>query len=219
MSSGSQSLAAPSASAMASTMAPISSSFRSFHTCGLDRCSVPVPVPVPAPGPGPVPGPGVDGAALMPIPAGTARRAWTRIPVATRATTVRCQGTGTAAAVAAIPADPPITVPRLKQPCSVGSTAVPVMRSTSAPSTLTATSPPPMPAPNRHSPAVTRGADGTALPTPMTTVPAMIRTVPSAITGRVPNRDTKRPEHRMPIMEPTDRPNRTRPICPVDKSS
>lgn len=32
MSSGSQSLAAPSASAMASTMAPISSSFRSFHT-------------------------------------------------------------------------------------------------------------------------------------------------------------------------------------------
>ena len=43
----------------------------------------------------------------------------------TRATTVRCQGTGTAAAVAAIPAEPPMTVPRLKQPCSVGSTARP----------------------------------------------------------------------------------------------
>ncbi|KUN74079.1 hypothetical protein AQJ46_00325 [Streptomyces canus] len=33
----------------------------------------------------------------------------------------------------------------------------------------------------------------------MTTVPAMITRLPSAITGRVPNRDTKRPEHRMPI--------------------
>ncbi len=129
MSSGSQSLAAPSASAMASTMAPISSSFRSFHTWGLVRC------------PAPAPSPGFDCAARVPIPVGTARRAWTRIPVASTATTARCQDTGNATAVAAMPAEPPTTVPRLKQPCRVGSTAVPVMRSTSAPSTLTATSP------------------------------------------------------------------------------
>ncbi|GAA4510269.1 hypothetical protein GCM10023096_14910 [Nonomuraea ferruginea] len=41
-------------------------------------------------------------------------------------------------------------------------------------------------------------------------------TVPTPMTGLVPKRETSRPEHRIPIMEPSDRPNRITPIWAVD---
>lgn len=155
----------------------------------------------------------------VPVPAGTAPMAYVKIPAATTATADRCQWAGNAAAVAAMPARAPTTVPRLKHPCRVGRTGLPVIRSTSAPSTLIATSPAPAPTPNRHSPAVTSGAEARALPAPTTATLATISSVPTAVTGLVPNRDTRRPEQRMPVIEPTDRPNSTSPICAVDTPS
>ncbi len=183
-------------------MAPIIRSRRSFHTFGPAGRAASEASCV----------------ARTPVPAGTAPMAYPKIAAVTAATARRCQWAGNAVAVAAMPARPPMTVPRLKHPCSVGRTAVPVIRSTSAPSTLIATSPEPTPTPNTHSPAVTRDAEPRALPAPTMTTLAMTNSVASAVTGLVPNRDTNRPEQRMPAIEPTDRPNSTSPICPVDTS-
>src|SRR6478735_4647517 len=54
-----------------------------------------------------------------------------------------------------MPTTAPTTVPRLKHPCKVGRKDRSVTRSTSAPSTFIATSPPPIPAPKRKRPAAT----------------------------------------------------------------
>ncbi|BBJ45700.1 hypothetical protein SSPO_084180 [Streptomyces antimycoticus] len=107
-------------------------------------------------------------------------------------------------------------MPRLKQPCSVGSTTEFARRSTSTPSILMATSAEPIPAPKAKSPAVTSGAEASSAPPPMTAVLATTSRLPIPMTGRVPNLPTRVPEQRMPIMEPADRPKSTSPIWAVD---
>jgi len=148
-----------------------------------------------------------------------ARIAYSSMAVTITVITARCQWAGTGTAVAAMPTRAPSTVPRLKQPCRIGMVVLPVARSTSAASTLIATSPPPMPTPNMNSPAMTSGADARRLPALTTPTLVTIRENPTPITGLVPKRETSRPEHRIPIMDPSDSPNRITPISAVDASS
>lgn len=89
---------------------------------------------------------------------------------------------------------------------------LPVSRSTSAASTLMATSPPPMPTPNTNRPTTTSGTDDSSSATLMTARLVTSIPVPAPMTGLVPKRETNRPEHRIPTMEPSDSPNRIRPI-------
>ena len=120
--------------------------------------------------------------------------------------------TGNRRAVASIPKQAPMTVPRLKNPCMVGMTDRTSKRSTSAPSTFSATSPPPMPSPKSASPNATSTPLPAITPKPTTPTPAAIDSMPATMIGRVPSRETSGPELRIPIMDPTDSPNRMSPI-------
>lgn len=66
---------------------------------------------------------------------------------------------------------------------------------------------------------MTRGAEDAMAPRPMTAMLMVISTVATPMTGREPNRPTSAPEHRMPIIEPTESPKRMSPICAVDAPS
>src|SRR5690606_6495291 len=125
MTSGNQSFAAPSAMASARMTPPMSSSRVSFQTAVRGRSAA------------------VRAAARLPTPAGMGRIAAPRAATTIAATIHRWATTGKDTAVRAMPTIAPTTVPRLKKPCIRGIADRPSRRSTSAPSMLRATSPPP----------------------------------------------------------------------------
>ena len=98
----------------------------------------------------------------------------------------RCHWIGKLTEVKPFPIPAPTKVPRLKQPCSIGSRGRWERRSTSAPSTLIAISAEPIPAPNRHSPAETVSAEEKKAPSATSNIPAITKLVPAAMTGLVP---------------------------------
>lgn len=93
--------------------------------------------------------------------------------------------------VSPLPTPAPTSVPKLKQPCSIGRRGRCDMRSTSAPSTLMAISAEPIPAPNKHNPDETEIADEKNAPRATSKIPAITKPVPAAITGLVLKRCTK----------------------------
>lgn len=66
---------------------------------------------------------------------------------------------------------------------------------------------------------MTTGTEDHRAPQPITAMLTMTSAVPAHMTGRVPNLATSAPELRTPSMEPTERPNRTIPICAVEAPS
>lgn len=132
---------------------------------------------------------------------------------------IRCVTTEKSAAVATIPSAAPIRVPKLNEPCNAGRNGLPEMASTSAPSTFSAISLPPMLRPNNANAAMTNPSIWAAAPRPMRGTLTATPNVPNAISGFAPSRANSGPEQRIPAIAPSDRPKITIPICAVEAPS